>query len=86
MKAYLLEEFGADLVERELDDPVPTGKEALVHVLSSGLCHSDLHFHEGFMDLGDGHHLDVEHIGVHLPHALGTRSTAGSRTSARSPR
>jgi D-arabinose 1-dehydrogenase-like Zn-dependent alcohol dehydrogenase len=71
MKAYLLEEFGADLVERELDDPVPTGSEVLVRVTSTGLCHSDLHFHEGFMDLGGGHRLDVGHIGVQLPHALG---------------
>ena len=71
MKAYLLEEFGADFVERELDDPSPTGREVLVGVISSGLCHSDLHFHEGFMDLGGGHHLDVEHIGIHLPTALG---------------
>lgn len=71
MKAYLLEEFGADLVERELDDPVPTGREVLVRVLSTGLCHSDLHFHEGFIDLGGGHHLDVENIGIHLPIALG---------------
>ena len=71
MKAYLLEEFGADLVERELEDPVPAGAEVLVGVISSGLCHSDLHFHEGFMDLGGGNRLDVEHIGVHLPTALG---------------
>jgi D-arabinose 1-dehydrogenase-like Zn-dependent alcohol dehydrogenase len=71
MKAYLLEEFGADLVERELDDPVPSGREVLVNVISTGLCHSDLPVHEGFMDLGGGHRLDVEHIGVQLPHALG---------------
>ena len=71
MKAYLLEEFGADLVERELDDPTPIGGEVLVRALSSGLCHSDLHFHEGFFDLGGGHHLAVDDIGVELPAALG---------------
>ncbi|HLE99594.1 MAG TPA: alcohol dehydrogenase catalytic domain-containing protein, partial [Gaiellaceae bacterium] len=71
MKAYLLEEFGADLVERELEDPVPAGREVLIRALSSGLCHSDLHFHEGFIDLGGGQHLDVENIGIHLPTALG---------------
>jgi propanol-preferring alcohol dehydrogenase len=71
MRAYLLEEFGADLVERELDDPTPTGGEVLVRVRSSGLCHSDLHFHEGFMDLGGGHRLSFEDIGMHLPTALG---------------
>ena len=71
MKAYLLEEFGADLVERELDDPVPVGTEVGVRVLSSGLCHSDLHFHEGFLDLGGGHRLEVGNVGVNLPTALG---------------
>lgn len=71
MKAYLLEEFGGDLVERELEDPVPAGREVLVRALSSGLCHSDLHFHEGFFDLGGGVHLDVENIGIQLPAALG---------------
>jgi D-arabinose 1-dehydrogenase-like Zn-dependent alcohol dehydrogenase len=71
MKAYLLEEFGADLVERELDDPVPVGTEVGVRVLSCGLCHSDLHFHEGFLDLGGGHHLEVGKVGVNLPTALG---------------
>ncbi len=71
MKAYLLEQFGADLVEREVADPVPTGREVLVRVLSSGLCHSDLHFQEGFIDLGGGRRLGVEEIGIELPAALG---------------
>lgn len=71
MKAYLLEEFGADLVEHELDDPAPTGAEVLVRVLSNGLCHSDLHFHEGFMDLGGGRRLPMDQIGMTLPAALG---------------
>jgi propanol-preferring alcohol dehydrogenase len=71
MKAYLLDEFGAELSERELDDPKPTGKEVLVQVLSTGLCHSDLHFQDGFFDLGGGQHLDVSNIGVTLPTALG---------------
>src|SRR3990172_7253334 len=71
MKALRLEEFGEDLGERELDDPVPAGGEVLVRVLSCGLCHSDLHFHEGFFDLGGGQHLDVQNLGVQLPAALG---------------
>ena len=71
MKAYLLEEFGKELRERELDDPEPTGREVLVLVLSCGLCHSDLHFQDGFFDLGGGNHLDVGAVGVELPTALG---------------
>jgi propanol-preferring alcohol dehydrogenase len=71
MKAYLLDEFGAALAEREVDDPQPTGKEVLVRVLSTGLCHSDLHFQDGFFDLGGGHHLPISEIGFTLPAALG---------------
>jgi len=71
MKAYLLEEFGEQLAEREIDDPEPTGTEVLVKVLSSGLCHTDLHFQDGFFDLGGGHHLDVVDIGFSLPATLG---------------
>ena len=73
MKAYLLEEFGAELAEREVDDPEPTGKEVLVRVLSSGLCHSDLHFQDGFLDLGGGHSL----------RRLGHRSRPAGRVRAR---
>ncbi len=71
MKAYVLEEFGADVVERELDEPAPTGGEVLVRVLSSGLCHSDLHFQDGSFDLGGGRRLNAEDIGIRLPAALG---------------
>lgn len=71
MKAYLVEEFGKPLVERELDDPKPAGKEVLVGVRYTGLCHSDLHFHDGYFQLGGEHRLPVTEIGIQLPHALG---------------
>ena len=71
MKAFLLEEFGADLVPREVDDPVPTGSEVVVEVVSSGLCHSDLHFQDGYMGLGGDERLDLANIGIVLPTALG---------------
>lgn len=71
MKAYLLEEFGGALAPREVDDPQPTGKEVVVDVVSSGLCHTDLHFQDGYLDLGGGAHLDLTNVGFQLPAALG---------------
>ena len=71
MRAYMLEAFGEQLCERELDDPQPTGSEVLVKVLSCGLCHTDLHFQDGFFDLGGGHRFNVVDEGFSLPAALG---------------
>ena len=71
MRAYLLEEFGEQLSEREIDDPEPTGAEVLVRVISCGLCHTDLHFQDGFFDLGGGHHFNVVDEGFSLPATLG---------------
>lgn len=51
--------------------PKPTGKEVLVKVTHAGVCHSDLHFAEGFYDLGDGQKFFVKDRGVTLPAALG---------------
>ncbi len=71
MKAYVIEEFGKPLQAREFDDPTPTGKEVLVRVRYAGLCHSDLHFHDGYFQLGTEQRLPVEAIGLQLPHAVG---------------
>lgn len=72
MKAYQLEEFGKPLQARELDDPTPSGTEVLVRVRSCGLCHSDLHLHEGSFGLGDDHRLAIDEAGIiRLPAILG---------------
>jgi S-(hydroxymethyl)glutathione dehydrogenase/alcohol dehydrogenase len=43
LKAAVLEEIGAPLVVTEVDIAAPLGREVLVDVRASGLCHTDLH-------------------------------------------
>jgi alcohol dehydrogenase, propanol-preferring len=47
MKAAVVEEFGKPLVVQEVQVPVPGPGEALVQVIASGVCHTDLHAAEG---------------------------------------
>ena len=47
MKAYQVTEFSAPLVEQEVPTPEPLGTEVLVRVVHAGVCHSDLHIHDG---------------------------------------
>ena len=71
MKSYDLVEFGAPLQPRERPDPVPQGREVLVRVRRSGVCHSDLHIRAGFFDLGEEGKLDMAARGMTLPMAMG---------------
>ena len=52
MKAYQVEEPGKPLVCNEVETPNPQGKEVLVKTISCGVCHSDVHIHEGAFNLG----------------------------------
>ena len=54
MKAFQVVELGKPLQENELETPRPTGKEVLLKTVACGVCHSDVHIHEGFFDLGGG--------------------------------
>jgi alcohol dehydrogenase, propanol-preferring len=47
MKAAIVEKFGDPLVLREVPIPVPGPGQALVEVLASGVCHTDLHAVDG---------------------------------------
>jgi D-arabinose 1-dehydrogenase-like Zn-dependent alcohol dehydrogenase len=68
--SYPIEAFGKPLAQALRDTPVPTGTEVLLRVGHCGVCHSDLHLHDGYYDLGDGQKLDVTK-GVGLPRVLG---------------
>ncbi|WP_170984465.1 alcohol dehydrogenase [Rhodoligotrophos defluvii] len=59
MKRQSLVAYGEPLQSTEIETPEPTGTEVLVRVTHCGVCHSDLHLHEGYFDLGDGKQLDV---------------------------
>jgi D-arabinose 1-dehydrogenase-like Zn-dependent alcohol dehydrogenase len=54
MKAFQVVENGKPLVEVELETPTPTGQEILLNTISCGVCHSDIHIHDGYFDLGGG--------------------------------
>src|SRR5579864_4272058 len=47
MKAAVVESFGEPLAVREVAVPTPGPGQALVEVVASGVCHTDLHAAEG---------------------------------------
>jgi D-arabinose 1-dehydrogenase-like Zn-dependent alcohol dehydrogenase len=71
MRAMQIVEFAKPLKLNSYDTPSPQGSEVLVKIVSSGVCHSDLHIWEGFFDLGMGQRLDVSKRGMSLPFTLG---------------
>ena len=71
MKAYQVTEFSAPLVEQEVPTPEPLGTEVLVRVVHAGVCHSDLHIHDGYYSLAGGAKLDLLERGIRLPHTMG---------------
>ena len=59
MISYQVQEFGRPLAQALRDTPSPTGSELLLRVDGCGLCHSDVHLHDGYFDLGDGKRVDL---------------------------
>ena len=47
MKAAVVEKFGEPLVVREVAIPSPGPGQALVEIVATGVCHTDLHAAEG---------------------------------------
>jgi D-arabinose 1-dehydrogenase-like Zn-dependent alcohol dehydrogenase len=64
-------DWGRPLELRRYDDPRPQGTEVLLAVDACGVCHSDLHLHDGYFDLGGGDRLRVADRGIRLPFTLG---------------
>ena len=54
MKAYQVIENGKPLEERTLETPEPKGREVVLKTVACGVCHSDVHIHDGYFDLGGG--------------------------------
>jgi alcohol dehydrogenase, propanol-preferring len=59
MRRQSLVAYGQPLCETIIDAPTPRGSEVLVRIERCGVCHSDLHLHDGFFALGDDKRLDV---------------------------
>ncbi|WP_416898512.1 MAG: alcohol dehydrogenase [Minwuia sp.] len=71
MKAQQIIEWGEPLQEREYDTPEPQGGEVLIRITSCGVCHSDLHLHEGGFNMGNGNFARLADMGVGLPMTMG---------------
>ena len=76
MLSYQLREFGKPLAQVLRETPQPQGSEVLLRVTACGVCHSDVHLHDGYFDLGGGNQLDMTRT-VQPPRTLG-HEMAGS--------
>src|SRR5215813_5896998 len=70
MKSQVITAYGQPLEEMTSVVPEVRGTEVLLAVRGCGVCHSDLHMHDGHFDLGRGRTLDVS-SGRQLPFTLG---------------
>lgn len=70
MIAYQTAAPGAPLVKVESDTPVPQGTEVLVKTVACGVCHSDIHMHDGVFELGGDKQLKVGYEGMVLGHEI----------------
>lgn len=69
MRSYRLAEFGAPLEVVDMPNPAPEGRQVLLKVKASGVCHSDIHIWEGCYDLGGGRKMPMK--GIPLPLTMG---------------
>lgn len=62
--------YGEPLTRLDVATPVPQGTEVLLEVTECGVCHSDVHLHDGYFGMGGDNKLDVR-AGRTLPFTLG---------------
>lgn len=67
MKAQAMTAFGAPLTSMELASQEVGPGQALVRVARAGLCHSDLHIHDGYFDFGEMR----QPVAIDMPAVLG---------------
>ena len=70
MISYQTAAPGSPLVTVESPTPKPSGTEVLLKTVACGVCHSDIHLHEGVFELGGGKQLDVGQEGLTLGHEI----------------
>ena len=70
MLSYQIESFGKPLSRALRETPQPQGSEVIVKIGSCGVCHSDVHLHDGYFDLGGDARLDMSRA-VKPPRTLG---------------
>lgn len=62
--------YGEPLQRMEGPTPEPQGSEVILKITDAGVCHSDVHLHDGYFGLGGENKLDVR-AGRKLPFTLG---------------
>lgn len=70
MKQYQTTGAGTPLELVESPTPEPVGSEILLRTRACGVCHSDVHLHDGEFDLGGGRKLPVGQAGMTLGHEI----------------
>jgi D-arabinose 1-dehydrogenase-like Zn-dependent alcohol dehydrogenase len=70
MISYQVETFGRPLAQVMRETPQAQGSEVVVSIGSCGVCHSDVHLHDGYFDLGGEARLDMSRA-MQLPRTLG---------------
>jgi propanol-preferring alcohol dehydrogenase len=70
-RCYCLTAHHQPLEQRDGPLPTPKGREVLVRVTGSGVCHSDIHIWEGYYELGGGKKIELKDRGISLPLTLG---------------
>ena len=70
MKSQSMMEYGEPLRDMTHDLPTPVGTQVLMAIKHCGVCHSDIHIHDGYFKLGGDKQLDVR-SGRDLPFTLG---------------
>ncbi|HEX4003895.1 MAG TPA: alcohol dehydrogenase AdhP [Candidatus Acidoferrales bacterium] len=75
MKAAVVEKFGAPMVIREVPVPTPGPGQALVHVIASGVCHTDVHAADGDWPVKPTLPFTPGHEGAGIVAALGSGVT-----------
>ena len=59
MHSQVIAAYGKPLESATADLPEPKAAEVRVRVTHCGVCHSDVHLHDGYFDLGGGNQLDL---------------------------
>jgi propanol-preferring alcohol dehydrogenase len=90
MHAYAVTGEGSAVTNVELPTPRPAGKEVLLRVDRSGVCHTDTHLRQGGYDLGSRGRLRLADRGVTYPmvmghEVVGTVEQVGDQVSAHRP-
>jgi len=70
MISYQTATPGAPLLRVESETPQPAGTQVLLKMIACGVCHSDIHIHDGVFELGGGKQLQVGQEGMVLGHEI----------------